>query len=104
MASKVAAASHWEAAGRQGARAARAMLGLAPEPSALTSFWTDQYGIRIQYLGRARPSDAVTIDGEPAARSFTATFIRAGRPVAALLVDRPRSLPAFRALIEKGAP
>jgi NADPH-dependent 2,4-dienoyl-CoA reductase/sulfur reductase-like enzyme len=94
--------SHWEAAGRQGARAARVMLGLAPEATALTSFWTDQYGIRIQYLGRARPSDAVTIEGEPAARNFSATFVRAGRPVAALLVDRPRSLPAFRALIEKG--
>jgi 3-phenylpropionate/trans-cinnamate dioxygenase ferredoxin reductase subunit len=95
--------SHWEAAGRQGARAARAMLGLAPAPTGLTSFWTHQYGLRIQYLGRARPSDDVRIDGEPAARSFTATFMRAGRPVAALLVDRPRSLPAFRALIEKGA-
>ena len=95
--------SHWEAAGRQGARAARTMLGLAPGPAPLTSFWSDQYGIRIQYLGRARAADAVTIDGEPAARNFTATFVRAGRPVAALLVDRARSLPAFRALIEKGA-
>ena len=80
------------------------MLGLEPGPAPLTSFWTDQYGIRIQYLGRAQPTDAVHIDGHPAARSFTATFTRAGRPVAALLVDRRRSLPAFRELIEKGAP
>jgi NADPH-dependent 2,4-dienoyl-CoA reductase/sulfur reductase-like enzyme len=96
--------SHWEAAGRQAMRAARAMLGLEPDSAPLTSFWTDQYGIRIQYLGRARPTDAVHIDGDPTARSFTATFLRAGRPVAALLVDRARSLPTFRALIEKGAP
>jgi hypothetical protein len=95
--------SHWEAAGRQAARAARAMLGLDPGRAPLTSFWTDQYGIRVQYLGRAQGADALSIDGEPAARSFTATFLRAGRPVAALLVDRPRSLPAFRDLIEKGA-
>ncbi len=95
--------SHWEAAGRQAARAARAMLGLDPGAAPLTSFWTDQYGIRVQYLGRAQGADALSIDGEPAARSFTATFLRAGRPVAALLVDRPRSLPAFRDLIEKGA-
>jgi NADPH-dependent 2,4-dienoyl-CoA reductase/sulfur reductase-like enzyme len=40
--------SHWEAAARQGARAARAMLGLEPGSAPLTSFWTDQYGIRIQ--------------------------------------------------------
>jgi hypothetical protein len=78
------------------------MLGLDPGVAPLTSFWTDQYGIRIQYLGSARPADAVGIDGDPATRSFTATFTRAGRPVAALLVDRPRSLPAVRDLIEKG--
>jgi 3-phenylpropionate/trans-cinnamate dioxygenase ferredoxin reductase subunit len=94
--------SHWEAAGRHGARAARAMLDLDPGPAPLTSFWTDQYGIRIQYLGRAQGADAVQIDGEPTARCFTATFTRAGRPVAALLVDRSRSLPALRQLIEKG--
>lgn len=94
--------SHWEAAGRQGARAARVMLGLNPGGAPLTSFWTDQYGLRIQYLGHARLADAMTIDGDPALRNFTATFTRAGRPVAALVVDRPRALPAIRKLIEKG--
>ncbi len=94
--------SHWEAAGRQGARAARVMLGLEPGPVPITSFWTDQYGIRIQYLGRSRLSDSVLIDGDPEARNFTATFTRSGRPVAALLVARPRALPKVRSLIEKG--
>jgi NADPH-dependent 2,4-dienoyl-CoA reductase/sulfur reductase-like enzyme len=94
--------SHWEAAGRQGARAARLMLGLDPGPAPLTTFWTDQYGIRIQYLGDARGADRIEIDGHPEARNFTATFTRSGRPVAALLVDRPRSLPSTRKLIEKG--
>ncbi|HUO71797.1 MAG TPA: FAD-dependent oxidoreductase [Solirubrobacteraceae bacterium] len=94
--------SHWEAAGRQGARAARAMLGLEPGSVPRTSFWTDQYGIRIQYLGHARLADSVTIDSEPGELGFTATFTRAGRAVAALLVDRPRALPAARKLIENG--
>jgi NADPH-dependent 2,4-dienoyl-CoA reductase/sulfur reductase-like enzyme len=96
------AGSHWEAAGRQGARAARVILGLEPGPAALTSFWTDQYGLRIQYLGHATLADSVEIDGDLEARSFTAVFTRAGRAVAALLVDRSRSLPAARKLIEKG--
>jgi NADPH-dependent 2,4-dienoyl-CoA reductase/sulfur reductase-like enzyme len=95
--------SHWEAAARQGSRAARAMLGLDPGAAPITSFWTDQYGIRIQYLGHARRADTFTIDGDSSARNFTATFTDAGRPVAALLVDRPRSLPAARKLIENGA-
>lgn len=96
--------SHWEAAGRQGARAARVMLGLDPGAEPVTSFWTDQYGLRIQYVGHARVADAIKIDGDPDARNFTAIFSRAGRAVAALLVDRPRSLPAARTLIEKGRP
>jgi NADPH-dependent 2,4-dienoyl-CoA reductase/sulfur reductase-like enzyme len=94
--------SHWEAAGRQGARAARAMLGLEPGTVPVTSFWTDQYGLRIQYMGHARLADGLEIDGQPEERNFTATFTRAGRPVAALLVDRPRSLPAARKAIENG--
>lgn len=92
--------SHWEAAGRQGARAARVMLGLDPGPVPLTSFWTDQYGVRIQYLGHAPAADALRIDGDPEERSFTVLYTRAGRAVAALLVNRPRQLPAARALIE----
>jgi NADPH-dependent 2,4-dienoyl-CoA reductase/sulfur reductase-like enzyme len=94
--------SHWEAAGRQGARAARAMLGLDPGPAPVTSFWTDQYGTRIQYLGHARLADSLSIEGEPDARDFTATFTRDGRAVAALLVGRPRQLPAARKLIQNG--
>jgi 3-phenylpropionate/trans-cinnamate dioxygenase ferredoxin reductase subunit len=91
--------SHWEAAGRQAARAARSMLGLDPGTPELSSFWTDQYGIRIQYLGNAQLADAIVLDGDPRDRNFTATLTRQARPVAALLVDRPRSLPAMRKLI-----
>ena len=47
-------------------------------------------------------SDAMEIDGSLAERDFTATFTQRGRPVAALLVDRPRALPEMRRLIAKG--
>ncbi|MGZ4188076.1 MAG: NAD(P)/FAD-dependent oxidoreductase [Solirubrobacteraceae bacterium] len=94
--------SHWEAAARHGARAGRAMLGLDPGQTPVSSFWTDQYGLRIQYVGNARPGDSIEIDGDPNGRDFTAIFTRDGRAVAALLVDRPRALPATRELIEKG--
>ena len=97
--------SHWEAAGRQAVRAARLMLGLEPGTVELSSFWTDQYGIRIQYLGNAQLADAIVIDGDLEDRNFTATFTHQAKPVAALLVDRPRSLPAMRKLINgEGTP
>ena len=95
--------SHWEAAGRQAVRAARAILGLDTGPSPLTSFWTDQYGPRIQYLGHAPCADRVEIEGDPADRTFIARFLRAGDPVAALIVGRPNALPGVRKLIEKGS-
>jgi NADPH-dependent 2,4-dienoyl-CoA reductase/sulfur reductase-like enzyme len=94
--------SHWEAAALQGAHAARAMLGLDPGPVSLSSFWTDQYGIRIQYVGHAQLADRISFDGQPGSRHFTALFTRAGRVVAVLLVDRPRALPLARNLISKG--
>ena len=65
--------------------------------------WRGGHG-RGRPAAQRRAADKVQIDGEPTERSFTATFSRAGRPVAALLVDRVRALPAMRELIEKGAP
>ena len=94
--------SHWEAAARQGTRAAKLMLGLDPGPAPPTSFWTDQYGIRIQYLGCAPLADAYSVDGDLDSRNFSATFTRNQRPVAALLVDRPHALPAARKMIDNG--
>jgi 3-phenylpropionate/trans-cinnamate dioxygenase ferredoxin reductase component len=91
--------SHWEAAGRQGARAAKAMLGLEPGPPAMTSFWTDLFDTRIQYLGHAGLADDVSFDGDRRSRDFSATFMRNGRPVAGLLVARPHELPAMRELL-----
>jgi 3-phenylpropionate/trans-cinnamate dioxygenase ferredoxin reductase subunit len=93
------AGAHWESAGRQGSRAAKAMLGLAPGPVSLSSFWSDLYETRIQYLGHAHLADQVTIDGAPDLSDFTATFSRAGQPVAVLLVGRPRHLPDARAAL-----
>jgi hypothetical protein len=80
------------------------MLGLDPGRLAISSFWSDLYGTRIHYLGHASLADDMTIDGDPAARDFIATFTRAGDPVAALLAGRSRQLPKARALLTKGTP
>jgi len=90
----------WEAAARQGAQVARAILGLPRAPAALPSFWTDQYGLRIQLIGDARGADEVRIDGDPAGRDFEALILRAGTPVAGLGVGRPRALARLRTQLE----
>jgi len=94
---------HWDAASRQGVAVATAILGGVPRPPALPSFWSDQYGLRIQYVGHAEGADEARISGDPVERDFHVLYQRAGRPVAALSVDRPRELASMRRLIESGA-
>jgi hypothetical protein len=72
------------------------MLGLPPLPAGPTSFWTDQYGVRIQLVGDVRGADQLTLDGDPPARDFTAVLSRRGRVTGALLVGRPHDLPSWR--------
>ncbi len=93
---------HWDAAAWQGAAAARAMLGEYPGTPPLPSFWSDQYGLRIQYVGHAHHADAVLVEGDPGERDFEAVFTRSGIPVAGLAVGRPRAIPVLKKRIEHG--
>lgn len=87
---------HWEPAARMGAAAARSILGLPAAAAPPESFWSDQYGVRIHLVGEAAGADAVEIDGDLAARDFTAVLSRRGALLGALLVGRPRELPNWR--------
>lgn len=87
---------HWEPAARLGAAVARSILGLHAVEAPPASFWSDQYGVRIQLVGEAAGADAVELDGDLGARDFTAVLRRRGALAGALLVGRPRELPVWR--------
>jgi len=91
-----ALSGHWESAGRQGVAVAHAIAGQPLPAPALSSFWSDQYGMRINYLGHASLADAVEIEGDPAQRDFVALYTRRGVLVAALSVGRPQALGELR--------
>jgi NADPH-dependent 2,4-dienoyl-CoA reductase/sulfur reductase-like enzyme len=78
---------HWNAALAQPARAVRALLG-APDPEpqpALPYFWSDQYGVRIQFSGHAELADRVEIEaGTADSHSFLAAYYRGDDPVGLL--------------------
>jgi 3-phenylpropionate/trans-cinnamate dioxygenase ferredoxin reductase subunit len=95
---------HWEAAARQGAAAARAMLGDEPAAPPPPTFWSDQYGIRFQYAGYAAIAERTHVDGEPGSRDFSVLYTRDGRAVAALVAGRPREFVALRRRIESELP
>lgn len=96
---------HWTNASEQGAAAARTLLawssGRAAEPFApVPYFWSDQYGMKIQYIGSGRPDDeVVVVDGSVDERRFVALYGRDRRLVAAIGIGRPRVLMAYRSLI-----
>lgn len=91
-----AGSQHWEAAVQQGGAAALAMLGDDPPSASPTSFWSDLYGIRINWLGDARDADSIETDGDPGSDDFSVTYRRGGSVVAGLLVGRPHLLPHLR--------
>lgn len=95
---------HWDAAAWQGAAVARAIFGEEPKTPPLPSFWSDQYGVRVQCVGHPQLADEVAVEGDPAGRDFEALFSRGGIPVAGLAVGRPRAIPAFRKQIEGAVP
>jgi NADPH-dependent 2,4-dienoyl-CoA reductase/sulfur reductase-like enzyme len=92
---------HWDAAARQGTAAAKAMLGEEPDRGPLPSFWSDQYGMRIQYAGHAGLADDSHTEGDPAERDFAVIYTRDEQPVAALAVGRPRAFARLRKQIER---
>jgi NADPH-dependent 2,4-dienoyl-CoA reductase/sulfur reductase-like enzyme len=91
---------HWTGAKERPSAAAAALLsggGVPSAPPRPPYFWSDQYGVRIQFAGYAAQADSVTVeDGDPADRSFLAVYRRAGHPVAALGVNRVKPFTRWR--------
>jgi NADPH-dependent 2,4-dienoyl-CoA reductase/sulfur reductase-like enzyme len=91
---------HWTSAHERGPLAAATLLGAEPPPlrgGRAPYFWSDQYGVRIQFAGHQRPGDEVIIEeGSEAERSLLAVYRRRGLPVAVLGIDRPRPFTRLR--------
>lgn len=60
-------------------------------------FWSDQYGVKIQFVGHAAGADSVTVEaGAPGDRDVLAVYRRAGDPVAVLGMNQPRLFTRWR--------
>ncbi|MEU9987138.1 FAD-dependent oxidoreductase [Streptomyces sp. NPDC048045] len=91
---------HWTGALERPDAAVAALLAHgATEPGVPRPayFWSDQYGVKIQFVGHAAGADSVTVEeGATGDRSFLAVYRRAGRPVAALGMNQPRLFTRWR--------
>ncbi|MGW5421788.1 NAD(P)/FAD-dependent oxidoreductase [Streptomyces sp. NPDC003943] len=91
---------HWTGALERPAAAVATLLAhSATEPGVPRPpyFWSDQYGVKIQFVGHAAGADSVTVEeGATDERSFLAVYRRAGTPVAVLGMNQPRLFTRWR--------
>jgi 3-phenylpropionate/trans-cinnamate dioxygenase ferredoxin reductase subunit len=95
---------HWQNAIKQGAAAARSMIGKGAPYDEIPWFWSDQYDTNLQYAGFHTPWDRIVIRGSLERRSFLAFYLRGGRVDAVAGLNRGkdirRSLPLIRSRAE----
>ena len=83
----------------QAASAAHNLLGSPTVHDRVPWFWSDQYDLKMIIVGLCQGHDAVVVRGSPAARSFSACYLRAGELVAIDSVNSPKDQMAARKLI-----
>lgn len=91
---------HWTGARERPDAAVAALLAggaVAPGVPRPPYFWSDQYGVKIQFVGHAAGADSVTVEaGAPGDRDVLAVYRRAGDPVAVLGMNQPRLFTRWR--------
>lgn len=86
---------HWDTANRHGAAVAQALLGTGQPFAPLPFFWSDQFGVKFQFAGRAGVWDDVRVEGESPGR-FVARYFTAGVLTGVLAAGQPRVFAALR--------
>ena len=93
---------HWQNAIRQGAAAARTMMGSDQSYEEVHWFWSDQYDTNIQYAGFHEVGSDLVLRGSPADRDFVGFFVNEGRLRAAVGFNRRREIRSAMRLIQAG--
>jgi 3-phenylpropionate/trans-cinnamate dioxygenase ferredoxin reductase subunit len=88
----------------QAKHAALAMLGRPTPYSEVPWFWSDQYDLKLQIAGLARPGDDLVLRGNPAARKFAVFHLRKGLVAAVEAVNAAPEYIVGRKLITDATP
>jgi 3-phenylpropionate/trans-cinnamate dioxygenase ferredoxin reductase subunit len=97
---------HWTSAAEQAAVAVRNLLaGTTVERHAKPGyFWSDQYGVRIQFIGDTNLYDEVRyVDGSPEDRKFAAVYLRDDVIVGVVAMNNARQFTRLRRQLGAGA-
>ena len=92
---------HWRVAEQQGRVAARAMAGQSEPFTATPFFWTQHFDVQLSYAGVARRWTEIIVNGDLAARDFTAFYVEDNR-VAAACGTQTDVVSAFALALDRG--
>ncbi|GAA5190374.1 FAD-dependent oxidoreductase [Rugosimonospora acidiphila] len=89
---------HWTNAAEQAAAAAgRLLRGSGPRFAPVPSFWSDQFGVRLQGIGLPGLADEATVvDGDASGEHFVAEYRRGGELIGALCAGTVKPLLPYR--------
>jgi 3-phenylpropionate/trans-cinnamate dioxygenase ferredoxin reductase component len=82
---------------------AKTITGNPTDYRAVPWFWSNQYDLRLQTVGLSLGHDDAVTRGDPATRSFSVIYRKAGRVIALDCVNNTRDYVQGRALVERGA-
>jgi 3-phenylpropionate/trans-cinnamate dioxygenase ferredoxin reductase subunit len=93
---------HWTNAASQAAAVARTILGEESVHDDVPFFWSDQFGLRLQYVGFA--SEWASIEVEDDGDTFSVRYLdQEERLLAALVANRPNEIAALRRELAAGS-
>jgi len=91
---------HWQNAIKQGAAAARSMLGKRAAYDDIPWFWSDQYEANLQYAGFHVEWEQLVVRGRLDSGSFLACYVNEGRIDAAVGLNRAKDVTRVMRLIK----
>jgi 3-phenylpropionate/trans-cinnamate dioxygenase ferredoxin reductase subunit len=78
---------------------AKALTGHVEPYRAVPWFWSNQFDLRLQTVGLCTGYDSVTVRGDPASRSFSVAYGRAGKLIALDCVNATKEFLRARSLL-----
>ena len=81
---------------------AKGILGYESPYHAIPWFWSNQYDLKLQTAGLSTGHDQAVLRGDPAARSFSIVYLKAGRVIAIDCVNATKDYVQGRMIVTAG--